>query len=239
MVPRGAAPVLDALAGAAGCAEAALILQARRPDGMDGLRMIALMDEVNAGVHKRVAHLLSSAVCASVLEVGFGGLGLRRKLPCWVVDYTGVDWSATAVRQAALSGLPGRFVHAPVHALPFEDALFDTVLAVNTIYWWPDLQAGLREIKRVLRPGAPLVVGAVLLQRDGGSRLADAVHAAGAHHYTVPEVFDALISAGFEVENDQEIFVDRIELQGQVHYRDYALFLAYKSESRRQGDRIP
>ncbi len=42
--------------------------------------------------------------------------------------------------------------------LPLPDAACDTVVSVNTMVMWPDLAAGLREIKRVLRPDGRLVL---------------------------------------------------------------------------------
>jgi len=40
-----------------------------------------------------------------------------------------------------------------VSALPFPDRTFDVVTAVETRYYWPDLQANVQEILRVLKPG--------------------------------------------------------------------------------------
>jgi SAM-dependent methyltransferase len=45
-----------------------------------------------------------------------------------------------------------------VQALPFADASFDTVVAAWMLYHVPDLDRGLAEIARVLRPGGRLVV---------------------------------------------------------------------------------
>ena len=53
-----------------------------------------------------------------------------------------------------------RGVHAVVgdaQALPFSDAQFDAVLAASMLYHLPDLDAGLAELRRVLRPGGRLV----------------------------------------------------------------------------------
>lgn len=47
---------------------------------------------------------------------------------------------------------------AGVEALPFPEASFDRVLCVHAVYFWPDLDRGLREISRVLKPGGRLVM---------------------------------------------------------------------------------
>lgn len=106
-----------------------------------------------------------------VLDVGFGG---------------GVTFPALLERGANVAGIDraGDAVSAVSHAyrdsidagrlelragevgdLPFADESFDGVLTVNTIYFWPDLGAGLSEILRVLEPGGRLVVAI----RDGAS----------------------------------------------------------------------
>ena len=47
-------------------------------------------------------------------------------------------------------------VLAPVESLPFPDSFFDKVLCVHALYFWKDLDASLREIARVLKPGGCL-----------------------------------------------------------------------------------
>jgi ubiquinone/menaquinone biosynthesis C-methylase UbiE len=43
--------------------------------------------------------------------------------------------------------------------LPFGDASFDKALAVNAMQVWPDAMAGLREMRRVMKPGATIALG--------------------------------------------------------------------------------
>lgn len=63
-------------------------------------------------------------------------------------------------RKVAARGLAGvvRLETGASEALPFGDASFDGALCAFGVRNFEDLGAGLREIARVLRPGAPLVV---------------------------------------------------------------------------------
>jgi ubiquinone/menaquinone biosynthesis C-methylase UbiE len=77
--------------------------------------------------------------------------------PGWHVD--GLDLSAgmieVARRKAALAGLEGRvdFIVGDVADLPYPDGAFDLVVSTMSQHHWPDAAAGLRELRRVLRPG--------------------------------------------------------------------------------------
>ena len=46
-----------------------------------------------------------------------------------------------------------------VERLPFDDNTFDKALAINSMQLWPDPAAGLREIRRVVKPGARVALG--------------------------------------------------------------------------------
>lgn len=57
-------------------------------------------------------------------------------------------------------------------ALPFEDASFDRTLAQLVVHFMSDPVAGLREMRRVTRPGGGLVAACVWDHAGGGSPLA-------------------------------------------------------------------
>jgi SAM-dependent methyltransferase len=49
--------------------------------------------------------------------------------------------------------------YGSVEHLPFGDNSFDKALAINSMQTWPDAIAGLREMRRVLRPGGRIALG--------------------------------------------------------------------------------
>lgn len=91
-----------------------------------------------------------------VLDVGSGpgeaAARIRDELPAEVVA---VDQSPRMVELARARGIDARL--GDVAELPFEDDSFDCVLAAWMLYHVTDLDRGLAEIARVLRPGGRLV----------------------------------------------------------------------------------
>ena len=79
--------------------------------------------------------------------VHFGSLGRA----------SGVDPSAEAVARCAQRGLAG-VVEGRIEALPFADASFDLILACDVLEHVPDDGAALRELRRVARQNAALVI---------------------------------------------------------------------------------
>jgi SAM-dependent methyltransferase len=95
----------------------------------------------------------------SLIDVGCGTGGYAAGLAGLGWDVTGVDISEDMLRRATAKGVHG--VQADVTALPFEDASFDAAVSVFTHTDVDDFGGLVREVVRVLRPGAPFVyVGA-------------------------------------------------------------------------------
>lgn len=70
----------------------------------------------------------------------------------------GIDLSEGMLVQARrrLGGLPVEFRLMDAEKLEFEDATFDVVLCGFAIWFLPDILRGMREMRRVLRPGGRL-----------------------------------------------------------------------------------
>lgn len=102
----------------------------------------------------------------TVLDVGCGGGRTLSKLAAAVTEgrVYGIDHSeesiATSQKTNAKWIAMGRVEVrlGSVSQLPFADAMFDLVTAVETHFWWSNLQEDTREISRVLKTGGKLVL---------------------------------------------------------------------------------
>lgn len=140
--------------------------QFAHPEGLGGRVAGWLMALSNRELNSWAVDLLEVRPNDRVLEVGFGpGLAVqelaRRARNGYVA---GVDTSPLMVRQASqrnAAAIRARRVDlrvAGVSAIPFADADFTRALAVNSIQFWPNPDADLRELMRVLRPGGRLAI---------------------------------------------------------------------------------
>jgi ubiquinone/menaquinone biosynthesis C-methylase UbiE len=136
------------------------------PQGLGGRLAGWLMALTNRDLNTWAVDQLAVRPGDCVLEIGFGpGLALQalaRRARNGHVD--GIDVSPLMVDQAARRNATMvqagrvRLQTAEVSALPFESGRFDRVLAVNNVQFWPSLADDLREVARVMRPGATLAI---------------------------------------------------------------------------------
>jgi SAM-dependent methyltransferase len=95
---------------------------------------------------------------ARVVDLGCGGGHVSYAVAPHVAAVTAYDLSSDMVAavkaEAAKRGLRNlTTAQGPAEALPFADASFDAVFCRYTAHHWPDVRQGLREARRVLKPG--------------------------------------------------------------------------------------
>jgi arsenite methyltransferase len=137
--------------------------QLGRPSGWFGRRVMGkLLNRGNQRFLEDTVAALAPTSGERIVDVGFGGghaLDLIRERVA-PARPAGVDISVAMIEQGRAHWGDGVDLHlADVAAMPFQDASVDGLLSVNTIYFWPDPAAALREIRRVLRPTGRLVLG--------------------------------------------------------------------------------
>lgn len=142
--------------------------QLGKPSGLFGAWIIApLLNLTNAGLVNTAVELLEPKPDDAVLDVGFGGgaslWAMAKKVPRGKVagvDYSRdmVDRAELLIQQKTLSSRV-RVKCGDVAALPFRAGTFDKIITVNSLYYWPDMPAALREMARVLKRHGRLAVG--------------------------------------------------------------------------------
>lgn len=86
---------------------------------------------------------------------------------------------AAARNATALRGQRVDLRHGWVEQLPFAEETFDKALAINSMQVWRDAAAGLREIRRVLKPAGAIALGFTLNSGQPKERVAATLAAAG------------------------------------------------------------
>ncbi len=168
-----------------------------------------------SAVHARGADLDALAAIvrgrrdARVLDLGCGGGHVTFAAAEHAREVVAYDLSAemlaTVARAARERGLGNVTTRQGVaESLPFPDASFDAVLTRYSAHHWRDLDAGLREAARVLRPGG---VAGFADSISPGTPLLDTFYQAiellrdrsHVRSYAAPEWQAALARAGFTV----------------------------------------
>ena len=144
----------------------ALLKQCSKPSGWLGRINLWSMNRRHSKVTEWGLTHVSIQSRDTILDVGCGGGMTVARLAIIATEGKtyGIDYSEESVaasrranRQGVAAGrveiLPGSVSH-----LPFPDQMFDLVTAVETHYYWPDLNADMREVLRVLQPGGALII---------------------------------------------------------------------------------
>ena len=140
--------------------------QVRKPSGRMGRAVVTRMNFSHAALTDWGLEHVRIEPSFTILDVGCGGGRTIREMAARAtagrvlgVDYSeaSVEASREANRDAVADGRV-EVQQGSVSRLPFADAMFDLVTAVETHYYWPDLPNDAREILRVLKPGGTLLV---------------------------------------------------------------------------------
>ncbi|MCH4034027.1 MAG: class I SAM-dependent methyltransferase [Lachnospiraceae bacterium] len=135
------------------------------PEGTEGRKMLQRMNRSHEYLRTFALPLLQYHENMRILDAGCGGGATIKALLSLAPgsQINGIDISEEAIRLAGevnQDELEKRVVlqRASVDQLPFTGDTFDLVTAVETVYFWEDPQANIREIFRVLKPSGTLAI---------------------------------------------------------------------------------
>jgi ubiquinone/menaquinone biosynthesis C-methylase UbiE len=117
----------------------------------------------------------------------------------------GVDVSEESVATAKkVAGGGGKFTVGAAEALPAADGAYDAAISVESVYFWPDLGKGLREMRRVVREGG-FAAAAVECSDPEKARMWTELVGGGMRVRTAAELAEAFREAEFaEVEAKED-----------------------------------
>jgi ubiquinone/menaquinone biosynthesis C-methylase UbiE len=141
--------------------------QSAHPRGLLGHVVARVMALDTAATNRRVLGCVEPAPGEIVLELGCGhGRTLRRAAegvspggiavgvdPSDVMCGVARHHNRRLIDQGRVRVEAGSSDH-----IPEKDGTFDKAFSVHTLYFWPHLERGLRELRRVLRPGGELFI---------------------------------------------------------------------------------
>ena len=147
-------------------AMAYILNQARKPTRWIGRFYVSTMNLSHSDLTDWGLKHIQIGQRFTILDVGCGGGRTIQKMAAMATEgkLYGVDYAdgsvAASRRVNAQLIKAGRaeIRQASVSHLPFPDDQFDLVTAVETHYYWPNLITDMQEIRRVLKPGAMLII---------------------------------------------------------------------------------
>ena len=177
-----------------------------KPQGEEGVLMLHRMNKSHEPVTNWALDFLTFHDNDRALDIGCGGGATLHRLSERISrgHITGVDYSSVAVdvskktneeeiSKGKIDVLPGN-----VEKLPFADNSFDKIVTVESFYFWPDPEANLKEVYRVLDKSGTFLLVADIYQKDGLSK--EILESIQRYHLfnPTPERFRELFSsAGF------------------------------------------
>lgn len=170
------------------------------PQGRMGRAMLNFMNLCHAPLTNWGLSLVDIQKGWTMLDIGCGGGATLKRLLKRSHDAKvyGIDISAESVSKArkvneALLDKQIFIQQGSACKLPYEDAKFDLVTAVETVYFWPNLPECLKEVRRVLKPGGRFAIMVEVIETD--SKWTSVVE--GMTAYTPKQLKELLDDAGY------------------------------------------
>ena len=196
--------------------------QTKKPTGLVGRMTLWRMNKSHSTLTDWGLRHVTIEPEFTVLDAGCGGGRTISKLAAMASQgkVHGIDYSEASVaasRRYNADAIRNGLVEirlADVGNLPFADDTYDLVTGVETHFWWPDIGAGLREIRRVLKPGGTVLLIAEVYKGADAlmSRLCEQqAPITGMKMLTVDEHRELLAATGFA-----DIQIDALASKGWI-----------------------
>lgn len=206
-----------------------LAAQLRHPHGPAALAVAESMNRSNGALNRTAIALLAIQANERVLEIGPGNAAFAPLLLAAPGShYLGLELSNEMVRAGNTllrdKGLAdrARLQAGDAQALAVGEGRFDAALAVNTLYFWPDLPGVLAQLAAALGPGGRLC----LVFGDAAFMRTLPFTAHGFHLHELAQVEHALRASGFPAWKHQTHMETGTSNEGRQVDKHFHLLLA-------------
>lgn len=181
-----------------------LLINARKPKGELGNKLINLMNENHEGLAEWSVNHLDISKDDVILDIGCGGgVNVERFLKMTENKVYGLDYSELSVKRSAKLNKnaidDGRceIIKGSVSDLPFNNESFDIATAFETVYFWPDFVNDLKEVHRILKDDGIIFIANEAVPKENDERQKEFIRLLDANIYSEDEIEESLREAGF------------------------------------------
>jgi ubiquinone/menaquinone biosynthesis C-methylase UbiE len=186
--------------------------QTKHPHGIFSSIVVHRMNNTNVNINNMTVQLMQIGPADRVLEIGFGGGEALNEMIKLIQSglLAGIEISDAMIKRCRkrfgsdISRGKMELKKGRSDKIPYEDGFFDKVCVINCIYFWSNPTDDLKEILRVMKNRAKLVISAYtreMIQKHSFARY-------GYTFYTDSQLQDLLDKAGFS-----DIRIERRENQ--------------------------
>ena len=176
----------------------------KKPQGFRGRKILKGMNEHHAPLHEWVLDSATWEDGMKVLDIGCGGGGniyrMFQKYPHCKID--GIDYSEQSVKFSQKKNAARcrrgecEIKQGNVMQLPYPAESYDVAIAIETVYFWPDVPAAFLQIKKILKLGGKLIIGCELDEPEAGRKYTQQCE--GMTIYPGEQLKEMLEQAGFQ-----------------------------------------
>lgn len=182
-----------------------LLVNAGNPQGELGEELI---DNMNVN-HEKLARWgvrhLNIKKDSVILDIGCGGgVNVRRFLDMTENKVYGIDYSKLSVEKSSELNRKeiktGRceIRQESVSEMSFKDDTFDIITAFESVYFWPDFENDLRQVRRVLKDGGIFLICNEALLNENDARQKEFMELLDCQIYSESQLKDYLKKSGFK-----------------------------------------
>jgi ubiquinone/menaquinone biosynthesis C-methylase UbiE len=184
--------------------EKELIINARKPVGELGDKLLDRMNESHESLAQWGVSHLDISKDDVILDIGCGGgVNVERFLQMTENKVYGLDYSEIAVEkstklnQDAIDEGRCEVIQGSVSELPFEDNTFDIVTGFETVYFWPDFVNDCKEVRRVLKDDGIMFICNEAIPNEEDERQKELIDLLDMKIFSEDEFDEYLREAGF------------------------------------------